>query len=495
MSESAVDTHPSNTDAVAIKPRSAFSMLAAHAARSGGEEAILTGHRVVTHGELAERVGACAAELLRGGLVPGRITAISLSDEIEHLTVSLALIALNTPQINLGSQETDSVKLALFQKLDVTQIVAERSEAWMHGATVLRPDVNARGAPPPSLAQEIPLDTILLYCPTSGSTNVPKTFGLTFERLLLIAKRQAERASERRVLRTSSIEFHSTRLHRICALLAGNTCVFCRDIDLRSIGEVCASARVTEFQIGTYKLVSLLRADAQNIKRLPSFTQVMSGGSRVPGNVRRAAKERLTDNLWVSYATSEIGPISMAAPQEHDAYPEGVGLPMPGVTVRVVDDDGNEVAPGEIGQGMIQKPGMPRGYFADAAASSSFRDGWFYPRDLLSRPSGGPLVYHGRVDDMMILNSINIFPSAIEDVLESHPDVSEAVAYARASRVHGEIPVAAVVLKDGTRREASHLLDHCREILGIRAPRQVIVIDRIPRNAAGKPLRRELARS
>src|SRR5262249_28107973 len=188
-------------------------------------------------------------------------------------------------------------------------------------------------------------------------------------------------------------------------------------------------------------------------------------------------------------ATREIGPISLASPEEHEAFPEGVGLPLPGVTVTLVDEHDNVLPPGEVGQARIRKAAMPTGYFADPVASSAFRDGWFYPRDLLSRAEEGPLIFHGRVDDMMILNGINIFPSAIEDTLETHPDVREAVAYAVRSRIHGEIPVAAVVLRDGTwQNDASHLLDHCRRTLGIRSPRQIFVVDQIPRNAAGKPL-------
>jgi acyl-coenzyme A synthetase/AMP-(fatty) acid ligase len=78
----------------------------------------------------------------------------------------------------------------------------------------------------------------------------------------------------------------------------------------------------------------------------------------------------------------------------------------------------------------------------------------------------------------------------------SRSDVEEAVAYPIKSRIHGEIPVAAVVLKKTAEaRNAAHLLGHCRQILGIRAPRQIFVVDRIPRNAAGKPLRRELSAS
>jgi acyl-CoA synthetase (AMP-forming)/AMP-acid ligase II len=94
------------------------------------------------------------------------------------------------------------------------------------------------------------------------------------------------------------------------------------------------------------------------------------------------------------------------------------------------------------------------------------------------------------------LNGINIFPGAIEDALEAHPDVEEAVAYPIKSRVHGEIPVAAVVLKaDAERRDPSHLLEYCRSSLGVRSPRRIVCVDSIPRNQAGKPLRRELASS
>jgi len=204
----------------------------------------------------------------------------------------------------------------------------------------------------------------------------------------------------------------------------------------------------------------------------------------------------LTDNLWVLYATSEIGMISLASPQQHDSFPEGVGFPAAGVSVEIVGPDGEIVDSGEVGQIRIRKAGMAQGYIAEPASPSNFQDGWFYPRDLVSQSDGEPLIFHGRADDVIILNGINIFPSAIEDTLESHPDVQEAVAYPIKSRVHGEIPVAAVILKDGAKhRGVSPLVDLCRQTLGIRAPRQIIVVDQIPRNAAGKPLRRAFAAS
>jgi acyl-CoA synthetase (AMP-forming)/AMP-acid ligase II len=341
-----------------------------------------------------------------------------------------------------------------------------------------------------------PLDAIGIYQNTSGSTSVPKTFGLTLERLTIISQRLAGDPYERRVLRTGSIEFDSSRLHHICGFLAGNTSVLTGQVQLRDLAPLCERAKVTEIQIGTYKLASLMHGEAGLARRLPAFTRVVSGASRVPGPLRRKIRAILTDNLWVSYATSELGPISLAAPDEHEAFPEGIGKPLQGVTVELLDPDGRLVEPGQIGEARVRKRGSPSEYLSEPAASSAFRDGWFYPRDLLSRTERDTLIFHGRVDDVMILNGINIFPSAIEDTLEGHPDVREAAAFAVKSRIHGEIPVAAVVLAEGApSRNTSYLVEHCRQSLGVRAPREIIVVERIPRNHAGKPLRRELALS
>ena len=136
---------------------------------------------------------------------------------------------------------------------------------------------------------------------------------------------------------------------------------------------------------------------------------------------------------------------------------------------------------------------MARGYVSEPGTVLHHQDGWFYPGDLISQQEGGPLVFHGRADDVMILNGINIFPSAIEDTLESHPDVREAIAYAVKSRIHGDIPVAAVVMQGQGRAGPVELLNYCRQSLGVRAPRQIRIVEAIPRNTGGKPLRRQMA--
>ena len=485
------------------KGASVMAILEAHAARQPDEPAVITEDLTLDYAGIVRRIRACAGHLLDRGLVPGDLTAVSLSHEIDHLIAAMALACLGTPQVNLASHETAANKRVLADRLGVTQVIAATAEDWMSGRRVIVPmsvadpieDKLENQAAIEIMRREMPRDSVLFYLSTSGSTNVPKAFGVAFDRLLNRAAQVAGTPRARRVLRTSTVEFDSSRHYRICSLVAGTTSVFLDTLRADTLGAFCADAKVTEIHIGTYKLASLLSDRTAGWQRLPADTHVITGGSRVPGGLRKAVRDLLTDNLWIHYATSEVGPISVASPAEHEAFPEGVGYPMPGVIVEIVDAEGNPVPDGEIGEARIRKGTLPKGYVDDAAASSAFRDGWFYPKDLLSRSPGGPLEFHGRVDDLMILNGINIFPSAIEDTLESHADVQEAVAYPIRSAVHGDIPVAAVVIKPGAKPDPAMLLAYCRQKLGIRAPRKIDIVDSIPRNGVGKPLRSALAGS
>jgi len=482
---------------------SPYAVLKEVASRQPDHDAIVFDDKSrITYGEFAERVTSLAGWLLSQGFVPGAAAGICIRDEINHLVASMAVLCMDTAQISLASHENATTRRALADRVGVTQLIVETPEAWMEGLRTI--EMPATGTEvlrgfrcelPDAVCQGRTIDSVAIYQNTSGSTNVPKTFAISLERLDILSTRYINDEKERRVLRTGSIEFDAHRLHRLGLLLAGRSCLFLRHLNLQALVDFCKSAEVTAIHMGGYKLSGLLRSAAAT-GRLPSVTSVHTGGARVPGYLRKELTRALTDNLYVLYATSEAGMISCATPDQHENFPEGVGFPASGLTLEIIGPDSAEVSPGDIGQIRVKKGGVPKNYIAEPGTSSNFQDGWFYPRDLVSQRPGEPLIFHGRADDVMILNGLNIFPSAIEDTLESHPAVKEAVAYAIKSRVHGEIPVAAVVLNDpSTPTEAPALLNHCRHALGIRAPRQIIVVDRIPRNAAGKPLRRELALS
>ena len=473
---------------------SVYDTLMGHAARQPQVDALVLDDLTVSYADFCEQVSSFASWLIDNGLRPGQTAGVCIADECRHLICAMALLCLGTPQMSLGLHEVESNKRALTRKTDVTQLVVERPEGWMEGLrTIVAPEGYSVSVDrPPALFPSCTQDAVGLYHNTSGSTSIPKTFGMTLERLFKGAKRYADNPKERRALRTGSIEFDAHRLHRICALLAGNTCVFARDLNPSSIAALCAKAEVSLIHLNAYKLASLAQG-ATSECRLPSCTGILTGGSRIPGALRRRVKALLTDDLWVLYATSETGMISRANPDEHERFPEGVGFPAPDVTFEILGQSGEPVRPGGIGRIRVHKSTMARGYISEPGTVLHHQDGWFYPGDLISQQEGGPLVFHGRADDVMILNGINIFPSAIEDTLESHPDVREAIAYAVKSRIHGDIPVAAVVMHAQGRAGPVELLNYCRQSLGVRAPRQIRIVEAIPRNTGGKSLRRQMA--
>jgi acyl-CoA synthetase (AMP-forming)/AMP-acid ligase II len=436
---------------------------------------------------------------LRRGIAPGETTGISIRHEIDHLICAMALLCLGAPQVNLPTQDGAANKRSLADRLGVKQVITEQAEDWMDGMTcIVRPSPSelqpVSSASLDRFDENRQDDPTTFYLNTSGSTRAPLSVAIGLRRMLQIADWCATQPSEHRVLRTSAIEFDATRFCRIYTLLAGATSIFSGRIALDQLGALCARAEVSSIQIGAYRLGSLLGNYTSAVERLPAFTRIVAGGTRVSGPVREKVRAVLTDNLWVSYATSEVAGISLATPEQHPLYPEGVGFPLAGVSVEIVDESDAAIAPGEVGRIRVRKASMVHGYASDPNPSPRFRDGWFYPGDLFSQDQGAPLIFHGREADVMVLNGLKIFAGLIEDTLVSHPDVREAVAYPIKSRVHGEIPAAAVVLSANAQsRDPAHLLDYCRQSLGVRGPRRILILDSIPRTQAGKPLRRSLS--
>lgn len=444
---------------------SPFARLVALATDNPERPAIVTPDQLVTRAALADLVAARADALLSTGLRPGQMTAVTLTDEIDHLVTTLALLSLATPNISLGSFESPDNRMRIARLLGVEQTVTKA------GLSVER-DAPSAVSPGPLSGITVSAEDKIFYRSTSGTTGTPKTFAITMRLVLDVMQGLAVNPIKSSVLRTSSVEHDSSRIYQIGALLAGCTAAILGAFTADRLAPFCRRAGVTEIQTGTYRLASLLAAPEDPAHRLPDTLHILTGGSRVSADLRQAIRTRLTPNLWVNYATSEVGVISIAGPDDHESWPEGVGQPCPGVQVRLCDPTGAEVPRGDIGELRISKPGIT---------------GWVRTGDLLSWPQNGPLIFHARADDMMILNGINIFPGPIEDALAAHPAVLEAVAYAMPSQVHGQIPVAAVVLRDTACPTEAELLRHVRDLLGLRAPRQVKIVTSIPRTRLGKP--------
>jgi malonyl-CoA/methylmalonyl-CoA synthetase len=152
-----------------------------------------------------------------------------------------------------------------------------------------------------------------------------------------------------------------------------------------------------------------------------------------------------------------------------------IGLPLPGVSVRLVD--------GEI---QLKGPNLFAGYWRrEQATREAFSDGWFKTGDLAEVSSGGYYTLRGRKSDLIISGGFNIYPREIEEFLQEQPEIAEAAVCGRADAVRGEVPVAFVVLRSAV--EPAALETRCREqFASFKVPRAFEIVEKLPRNAMGK---------
>lgn len=450
--------------------RSQSSFLS-HLAGHGASVAVVTDELTLSYSELLARARARVAALEEWGIGPGSVVGLEVADEVEHLVASLALVAVGARHVTRPTHDPADAKEFLSERVRATHVLTVEGVVQRDGVPLEATDAEG-----------------VVYLKTSGTTGGMNVIAFTATQLAQQAQRHPEYASER-LLRLASIEHNNSKRHRLYCAIMGGANVF-RPVGEFDVADFCARHHVTCLDISRMHASDL--AAQGGIGRFEGV-KLRTGGSAVPIDVRRAIEERVTPLLYVRYASTESGAISMAGPGEHDEM-ESVGRPLPGVELEIVDPEGRALPAGETGRIRLRAPGVAEGYLDGGEQTASrFRDGWFWPGDVGMLRADGSLVVQGRQDDMMILNGINIFPGEIERVLERHPDVKVAAALPLSSVVHGQIPVAAVEVVEASSVTAGDLQRFAREHLALRAPRRVIILPSLPRNSQGKILRREIA--
>ena len=349
---------------------------------------------------------------------------------------------------------------------------------------------------PRALGPGVSVDLPFLILKSSGTTGNPKYADLThadalarfhrFQRPFGIAAGDV-------FWPLSAIDYVLSKLRALYCLQAG--AAVCLPVGLTAMADIIAFARAVGASVAaaTPAHMEVLLQLSLPRDTIPALRILEVTTATVTEQLRLRLRQAFGDVVYVTYATNEAGTVTVATPEEQLQVPETVGRVLPGVTLEIVDVQDQVIPAGSVGQVRLRATGIPRSYLGDAAASSkSFRNGWFYPGDLAALLPGGSLVLHGRSDDMMICDGVNIYPSEIERVLLAHDAVHEAAAFPVLSRVHQQLPCAAVILSRPV--PAQELDAHCRERLGFKTPRRILVLDDYPRNAAGKVLKRELSK-
>jgi long-chain acyl-CoA synthetase len=220
----------------------------------------------------------------------------------------------------------------------------------------------------------------------------------------------------------------------------------------------------------------------------------VSGGSAMPVEVMRSFEERFGVKILEGYGLSETSPVATFTRLDRPSKPGSVGLPVWGVSVRVVDGEDDDVPVGEQGEVLIRGHNVMRGYLGRPdATAEALRGGWFHTGDVGKLDEDGYLFITDRVKDMIVRGGFNVYPREVEDVLMTHPAVSLVAVVGVAHDRYGEEVKAFVVREPGAELSEAELIAWAKaQMADYKYPRFVTFVDELPMNATGKILKREL---
>jgi long-chain acyl-CoA synthetase len=251
---------------------------------------------------------------------------------------------------------------------------------------------------------------------------------------------------------------------------------------------------VTVFEgVPTMYAAMLGAANAQDVD-VSSLRLCVSGGSSLPLEILRQFETQFGCAILEGYGLSETSPVASFNHPDRERKPGSIGTPVLGVEMRLVDENGEDVPVGEIGEIVIRGDNVMKGYWnQDEATAQAIRNGWLFTGDLALADKDGYFFIVDRKKDIIIRGGYNVYPREIEEVLYEHPYVTEAAVVGLPDPRLGEEVGACVVLRAGSETTADELVDYVKQrVAAYKYPRRVWFVTELPKGPSGKILKREI---
>ncbi len=227
---------------------------------------------------------------------------------------------------------------------------------------------------------------------------------------------------------------------------------------------------------------------------LSSLRVCISGGAPMPVAVMKAFEERFGVPVLEGDGPTECSPVTSVNPLFGIRKPGSIGPALPGVEMRIVDDQDSEVPLGEVGEIVVRGDNVMLGYYNQPEATAeAMRGGWYHTGDMGRVDEDGYFYIVDRKKDMLLVGGLNVYPREVEEVLLHHPAIMECAVIGEYDALRGEVPVAYVVLKPEAEASSREIIRYCREQLAAyKVPKRVEFRESLPKSAAGKILKRLL---
>lgn len=219
----------------------------------------------------------------------------------------------------------------------------------------------------------------------------------------------------------------------------------------------------------------------------------VSGGASLPGEIIDSFKQKFGIDITEGYGLSEASPV-VSVNRIGRVRPGSIGLPLEEIEVRIESPDGTVLPPGEVGELVTRGPNVMAGYFNQPeATAAAIVDGWLHTGDMARMDADGYIYIVDRLKDIIIVGGLNVYPREVEEVLYHYPDIQEAAVIGLPDKLRGEVVCAFIVLKEGAVYSRKALMHHLQENLAVfKLPKEIVVLDALPKNATGKIMKREL---
>jgi long-chain acyl-CoA synthetase len=479
--------------------------------------AVVDGDRRLTYSALDERARRLGNALLAAGLQPGQRVAVVLGNRLEYPEVAagIARVGMEMVPVNprlvtgeadfiVGHSEARAVILDDALSEMMAPVVAGHAPVLVLSIDGTQVGAGYEGALDAASVADagIEVDENAAFCVayTSGTTGRPKGVMISHRSRSLTFYGTALEwglGPGRRTIAVAPMYHGAGFAFGYGALHVGGELWMLRAFDPAELLAMIERSRAQS--------VFLVPTHAQMIRALGEDAIARHDSSGLETLYFNAAPMPHPLKVWVAetfphaglhelYGSTEAGIVSNCRPADVLRKPGSVGPPWLMTEVRVVDGDGVPVGPGGTGELYSRSPYLMNGYLKDPEATEACttEDGFLTSGDIARVDEDGFLYIVDRVKDMIISGGVNIFPREVEDVLVMHPGVREAAVAGLPSEKWGE-EVAAFLVADRAAATVEDLDRHCRETLaGFKVPRRYEFVDALPRNAAGKVLKREL---
>jgi long-chain acyl-CoA synthetase len=488
----------------------------------------------LTYRELNERVNRFAKALLRLGVEKGDRIAFLLVNSPTYVVAFFAVMKLGAIVVNLNvgiqgeelarclndSGAKGMVTLDLFahgvyaviQKTGVKSVI-------LHSVFGLEKNISLEeGAPQPRLFQELvasaetaeepsvgvsPRDVAVLQY-TSGSTGAPKAASLTHNNVVAsvlqseawVGIHDAGNAAILCVIPFFHVFGMSACL--LISVLKGYRMVLVPRIDLMdilSLLETLKTYKPISFPAVPSLWAAILSLPPEVAREHLSFIRVAtSGGAPFPQWAHERFEKFTGRKIVEAYGLSEASSATHFIPYPGGGPIGSIGVPLPDTEAKIVDRETGkkECGTGEIGELIVKGPQIMQGYWNNEVLTrAALRNGWLHTGDLARMDPDGFFYLADRKDDLILSSGFNIYPGEIEEVLMGHPKVKDAAAVGIPDRIKGQAIVAVIALKQGMEGDKQEFLKYCKDNMpDYRLPKAILFREEIPRDPAGKILRR-----